>query len=171
MPVWSGEPELLAGVYLRCMDAMLSGGLKSGRWHICYDPNQSIYNPEGFDEGLQLLKAETTHWPFRLVVNCRNTYPIAAYNAKATQTELPRIAKIEGPRVWVIPFSSDHGHELELLRDLLRALVQDQGVAKREIFLLSLTAFGNSCLSGNPQALGAELPVTDMTRYARAVGP
>jgi hypothetical protein len=156
--------DLIQPLYLRCMDVMLKGGLKSGRWHICYDPNQNIYNPEGFDEGLRFLKAETTHWPYRLVVNCRNTYPIAAYNAKATRTELPRIAKIEGPRVEVIPFS-DCDHEVEVVQDLVRTLVRDQGVAKREIFLLSLTGFGNSCLRGSPQALGAEFPVTDMTRY------
>jgi hypothetical protein len=156
--------DLIQPLYLRCMDAMLSGGLKSGRWHICYDPNQNIYNPEGFDEGLRQLKAETTPWPYRLVVNCRNTYPIAAYNAKATQTELPRIAKIEGPRVEVIPFS-DYDHEVEILRDLVRTLVRDQGVAKREIFLLSLTGFRNSCLRGNPQALGLDLSVTDLTQF------
>lgn len=145
--------DLIHPLYLRCMDLMLKGGLKCGRWHICYDPNQNIYNPQGFGEGLRRLKAETTHWPYRLVVNCRNTYPIAAYNAKATGTELPRIARIEGPRVEAIPFR-DYSHELEVLRDLLTMLVREQGIARREIFLLSLTRFANSCFRGNPQALG-----------------
>ncbi len=155
--------DLIAPIYLDCMDVILVGGLRDGRWHMCYDPNQNIYNPDGFGPGLRRLEEEARYWDFKLVVNCRNTYAIAAYNAEVTATEMPSIARIPGPPVETVPFA-DRAQERALLAGLLRTLIRGQGISRKEIFLLSPTGFRSSCLENNPLALGADLAVTDMTK-------
>lgn len=160
--------DLIAPIYLDCMDLILAGGLREGQWHMCYDPNQNIYNPDGFEPGLRRLQEEADSWDFKLVVNCRNTHAIAAYNAEVTKTEMPSIAKIPGPPVETVPYR-DQAHELELVRGLLRRLIAEHGIERREIYLLSPTGFRSSCLSNDALALGKDLPITDMTRFDPAL--
>jgi superfamily I DNA and RNA helicase len=50
--------DLIRYEYLMCMDLVLEGGLKKGRWFIAYDPNQNIYNPE-FEMGMSWTAANS----------------------------------------------------------------------------------------------------------------
>lgn len=89
--------DLLRLEYIMCMDAIVTGGLKDGNWHICYDPNQNIYNPD-LNEGLAMIQ-EYRPVILHLDTNCRNTRQIGIYNVLATGMPPARYFRIGGEGV------------------------------------------------------------------------
>jgi hypothetical protein len=155
--------DLMRPDYLECMDAMLRGGLRDGRWHMTYDANQDLYN-RGSAETLQLLVRETHAYRYPLQVNQRNTAAVALFNRQFSGLDCgrPRIA-IYRPAVEATPYRSRE-HQLELIADAARSLLA-AGVARRGIVILGRRTMANSCFGGDGAALGADLPVVDLGNH------
>lgn len=136
--------DLLRLEYIMCMDIFVKGGLKEGNWHICYDPNQNIYNPE-FEEGLKEI-SQYSPVLLQLDTNCRNTFQIGVYNSLATGIPPAKYLKVRGEDV-IRQGYADHDEERVLVRDTVRKLIS-QGVKPGKICLLSKYRFENSCLHG-----------------------
>lgn len=154
--------DLLRPAYLACMELMVRGGLTGGRWQLAYDANQDIYLRDSAGPFASLLdRTRAYRYPLRL--NHRNTAAIAIYNNLLTGFDCgrPRIALFEPP-VTASPYD-DRPHQLELVAGAVRRLL-DGGVRRRDVVLLGRRTMANSCLRGEPLALGPDLPVLDLGR-------
>lgn len=136
--------DLLRIEYLMCMDHMLNGGLDDGNWHICYDPNQNLYNNE-FLEGLSYIR-NINHTYLTLDTNCRNTRPVGIYNTLYTGVKPARFFRVEGEGVVAEPYE-DFIEERKMVVSAVRRLL-GQGVNPGSIVLLSKHKFEDSCLEG-----------------------
>lgn len=130
--------------YIFCMDAIVRGGLKDGSWHICYDPNQNIYNPD-FNEGLEMIQ-EYRMVILTLDINCRNTREIGIYNVLATGMPPTRYFKIRGEGVVREGYTDFADERKRIIRVVKKLLAQ--GVSPGNICLLSRYRYENSCLNG-----------------------
>lgn len=137
--------DLLRLEYMMCMDAILHGGLATGNWYVCYDPNQNIYNPD-LDEGLEMLQKEYRPVILELDTNCRNTREIGLYNVVATAIPPARYLKVGGEAV-VRQTYTDFADERRLVVVAVKKLIA-RGVDPGKICLLSRYRFENSCLGG-----------------------
>jgi len=136
--------DLLRLEYIMCMDAMVRGGLNDGNWHICYDPNQNIYNPD-LNEGLAMIQ-EYRPVILHLDINCRNTRQIGIYNVLATGMPLARYFRIGGESVVRKSYTDFTDERKRVVRTVKRLL--DQGISPGKISLLSRYRFETSCLRG-----------------------
>ncbi|MGB9825814.1 MAG: ATP-binding domain-containing protein, partial [Desulfofundulus sp.] len=136
--------DLLRLQYIMCMDAIVRGGLKDGNWHICYDPNQNIYNPD-LNEGLAMIQ-EFRPVILQLDTNCRNTRPIGIYNVLATGMPPARYLKIVGEDVIRESYTDFADERKRVVRAVKKLL--SQGISPGKICLLSRYRFENSCLQG-----------------------
>lgn len=136
--------DLLNFEYLMCLDAMVKGGLKNGNWHICYDPNQNIYNPR-FEEGLSLLH-EYHPTMLTLDTNCRNTRPVGIYNTLLTGMAPARFFRVDGENVRKETYDDFSDERKKVIGAVKRLL--GQGVRPGSICLLSRFRYENSCLQG-----------------------
>jgi len=136
--------DLLRFEYILCMDAMLKGGLMSGNWHICYDPNQNIFNPQ-FDDCFNMIM---DYHPVLLSLdtNCRNTRPIGMYNTLLTGTPPARFFRVDGEGVIREAYNDFADERKKLLRTVKRML--GQGIRPGSIYILSRYKYENSCLQG-----------------------
>jgi hypothetical protein len=136
--------DLLRLEYIMCMDTIVRGGMKDGNWHICYDPNQNIYNPD-LDEGLAMIQ-EYRPVILHLDTNCRNTRPIGIYNVLATGMLPARYLKVDGEdvvRESYTDFADERNRVVRAVKKLL-----SQGIPPGKICLLSKYRFEKSCLQG-----------------------
>ncbi len=136
--------DLLRYEYIMCLDAMVKGGLQNGNWHICYDPNQNIYNPE-LEDGLNLIQ-EYNPTLLTLDTNCRNTRPIGVYNTLFTGMRPERFFRVDGESVVKEAYIDYKDERNKLLKTVKRLI--GQGVKPGSIFLLSRYKYENSCLKG-----------------------
>jgi hypothetical protein len=136
--------DLLRIEYILCMDAIVRGGLKDGNWHICYDPNQNIYNPD-MEAGLEMI------YEYRPVIlyldtNCRNTRQIGIYNVMATGMPPARYLKVGGESVIRESYTDFTDERNRVVRAVKKLL--SQGIPPGKICLLSRYRLENSCLQG-----------------------
>jgi len=136
--------DLLRLPYIMCMQEMVRGGLHDGCWHICYDPNQNLYNPE-FEAGLELIKE---HRPvlLQLDINCLNTRQIAIHNVLMTGIPPARRFLVSGEDVVQEDYVDAADQRAKVLRTVKTLL--SQGISPGQICLLSRYRFENSCLQG-----------------------
>lgn len=138
--------DLLNTTYLKCLDALINGGLTEGYWSIFFDPNQNLFNSKSELDTLlpQLRKVAAS---YNLSVNCRNTKQIA--NANTLMTNIPQVSRIKasGPNVEYFRYSSLH-EELSLVIELLQKL-KAYGINSGDIVLMSAYTIENPrcCLS------------------------
>lgn len=136
--------DLLRIEYLMCMDHLLKGGLEDGDWHICYDPNQNLYNNE-FAEGLNYIR-NIHHTYLTLDTNCRNTRPVGIYNTLYSGVKPARFFRIEGERVMAEAYEDFNDEKKKVVSAVRRLL--GQGVNPGSIVILSKHKFEDSCLEG-----------------------
>jgi hypothetical protein len=136
--------DLLGLENLMCLDAMLDGGLKHGNWHLCYDPNQNIYNSE-FDTGISLLM-EYHPTLLGLDTNCRNTRPVGIYNTLFTGMKPARFFRVDGENVVKEAYNDFSDERKKILKTVKRLI--GQGIKPGSICLLSRFKYENSCLQG-----------------------
>ncbi|NSW84102.1 MAG: NERD domain-containing protein [Syntrophothermus sp.] len=136
--------DLLRLEYIMCMDAIVRGGLKDGNWHICYDPNQNIYNPN-MEAGLEMIY-EYRPVILHLDTNCRNTRQIGIYNVLATCMSPARYLKVGGESVIRKSYTDFADERNRVVRAVKKLL--SQGILPGKICLLSRYRFENSCLQG-----------------------
>lgn len=136
--------DLLRYEYIMCMDALLKGGLKNGNWHISYDPNQNIYNPQ-LDDGVDLIR-ENNPTVLTLDTNCRNTRPVGVYNTLFTGIQPSRFFRVNGENVTRESYLDEQDQRKKLIKTLKRII--GQGIRPGSIYILSRFSFENSCLKG-----------------------
>ncbi|MCR4649586.1 MAG: NERD domain-containing protein, partial [Lachnospiraceae bacterium] len=119
MVIDEGQDLMNINAYM-CLDNIIKGGWKNGKWAIYYDPQQNIFNTnEEFSETWKELKADSFIYP--LTVNCRNTRQIAKGNYAVTHVYNPPVMQAEGEEIEYIAYK-DKKDELKLLCDVIRKL-------------------------------------------------
>jgi hypothetical protein len=89
--------DLLSPEFLAFFDALLAGGIITGKWMMFLDAYQDVFetiSPGGWD---RLLAAKPAQ--FRLTVNCRNTKPIAVATQILSGVEWEETLHVSGPDV------------------------------------------------------------------------
>jgi hypothetical protein len=124
-------------VFLKLMDALLKGGLTSGRWTMFGDfTYQNIVSPRLTENGKEVLKNFGFNWSNDMLeTNCRNTHEISEAVVKLVDIESPPMSGVHGPYVQIEYFTSPE--ELGNLLDNLVANLKDQYFLSRQIILLS----------------------------------
>ncbi len=100
--------DLLTMRNLEALAQILDGGFEQGRWYAFLDSQ---------DQGLVYARAERAALDrlrqhgvsYRLVVNCRNTRPIARQTALLSGSRRQSDAKVGGPPVEYIPYRENSG--------------------------------------------------------------
>jgi hypothetical protein len=150
--------DLMKQAYVDVFDALLRGGIKSGRWRVFYDPNQDIYKGQQ-PKALQALGGSQPA-QFRLHTNCRNTQPIALTTSMLSGTRCDETLTVHGPEVkkqWYLSPAQQTRQISNHLNFLLGS-----GVAPHEITILSKRKIQNSALAkGLP---GVPLPLVDTSQ-------
>lgn len=136
--------DLMRFEYIICLDVMLCNGLKNGKWHFCYDPNQNIYN-QSFEDALSLLM-EYNPTLLTLDTNCRNTRPVGIFNTLLTGTPPSKFFRVDGESVTRESYKDFTDERKKLLKIVKRMI--GQGIRPGSICLLSKVKFENSCLQG-----------------------
>ena len=133
------------------INELLEGGLSEGIWSIFYDPNQNIFSPdEDRDTTLKMLQDNYHAVTLPLLINCRNTKPIATRTAVVSCTKPAEVLKVEGPRV-VTRSYSDNKDFLKLFTKELASLINSEGYSSEDIVILSRYKMENSQLSGKTE--------------------
>lgn len=136
--------DLLRFEFLMCMDSLLKGGMKEGKWHICYDPNQNIYTPNKF-EGIKYFEEYNPVY-LTLDTNCRNTRPIGIYNTLLTGLPPTKYFRVNGDDVERISYTDQKDQRRQVKQTVKRLI--GQGIRPGSIVLLSRYKYENSCLEG-----------------------
>lgn len=136
--------DLLKSTYLMCINELLKGGLRDGRWYIFYDHNQNIYNDE-FQEAIEELK-ESRSVLLTLNTNCRNTKQIGIYNTILSGIKHEKYLKINGENVNIQSYKDNEDQSYKLLKYVKN--LKSQGLNVGDIVILSPYSFENSCLKG-----------------------
>ena len=114
--------DLCQSPYLELMDMALEGGLTAGRWAMFGDfTNQAIYLSQTADPEGNLLRYCEHPARLNLLINCRNTLPIAQDTARLVGSDIPetRLRQVHGPRP-----GYQYWRDTNELSDLLDAEVQ-----------------------------------------------
>ncbi len=134
--------DLLRQNYLDVFDALLKGGIASGRWRIFLDQNQDIFKSHS-TQGLETIR-KSNPAQFRLTINCRNTKPIAVATQIISTIRCNETLKASGPDVeheW-------HKDPSEQRRNVSKSInrMLSGGVQPNDIVVLSRYRYQNSSL-------------------------
>ena len=136
--------DILKLNYIESIDFMLKGGIEKGQWAIFYDNRQNIYNSE-LDQGLEMISLYE-HTDIKLTYNCRNTFEIADFNSKLTDTELPDfMGDAGGEEVRVMTYADEAEFENEV-SELIK-LLREEKIPLEEVVFLSFHRYERSVLS------------------------
>lgn len=134
--------DLLTDTYLKCIDRVVSGGLREGAWAIYYDPNQNIFNSYSqLDATIQKLLHETYAMTWKLRINCRNTKQIANANILMTNITDQGKSTVHGPQV-----EYDSYNVIDEERQKINAIIRkikDSGAAGSDFVILSRYTLDN----------------------------
>jgi hypothetical protein len=119
--------DLLTEEFFDVLDLLLLDGIVGGRWCLCVDPEQMIYNSQ-FDE-VTYSKLVNQGRTISLTVNCRNTKPIAAYFAGISNIAQREVRASSGPDVVLDYYDDFEGYE-KLLKKYVNSLVTEYKQAK-----------------------------------------
>lgn len=134
--------DLLADTYLKCIDRVVSGGLREGTWAIYYDPNQNIFNSYSqLDAMIKKLRHETYAMTWKLQINCRNTKQIANANILMTNIADQGKTTVHGPQV---EYDSYNGidEERQKINAIIRE-IKDSGAIGSDFVILSRYTLDN----------------------------
>lgn len=128
-----GQDLLKENAYL-CIDEIIKGGWKDGKWTLYYDANQKLFvNQKEYDETISALNNYAFTYP--LTVNCRNTKQICDCNKAITLLPQPKYIRGSGEEVKYLDYSTK-AEEAKLLFDSIRR-IRSGGVRKNDIVILS----------------------------------
>jgi hypothetical protein len=148
--------DLLTPEHLDAFDLMLRDGLRRGRWHLFFDPNQNLYG-SAIQEQVKARLADAYPAFEDLYENCRNTRQVAVQTSIVSGIDLPVAGAPDGPACDNIYYKSkvDCFQKLEdLITQLLEGDVRAQDIAilstrKRENSILAVvTEIGGRPLAG-----------------------
>lgn len=139
--------DLCQSPYLEIFDLALTGGLSGGRWAMFGDfTNQAIYLSQAADPERNLMQYCAHPARRNLLINCRNTPPIAHDTARVARSAVPetRFRQIHGPhpqyRYW-----QDYAELCDLLDEAVHQLL-GQDVRIGEIATLATGRLNNTGL-------------------------
>lgn len=136
--------DILKLNYIDNIDYMLKGGFEKGQWAVFYDNRQNIYNPE-LENGLEMIRLYAPT-EIELTYNCRNTFEIADFNAKMTDTKLPEfIGDARGEDVRIITYNNEDEFEKKI-SELIKGLRKGE-IHLEEVVFLSFRRYEKSALS------------------------
>lgn len=125
--------DLLRDAYLDVIEVLVGGELRKGSWRFFLDPVQNIFGGVSLT-GLQRLRAANpVDWP--LVINCRNTAPIATQVALLSGAPLGRSLVEDGPEVEITWYEDRAEQRAAIVKRL--AVLRHEGFAPQRILLLS----------------------------------
>lgn len=126
--------DMMTGTILDAFDAVLSGGLETGRWRFFLDANNQAAVYGKFEAGAyDRLRQFGTHSV--LSVNCRNTKPVSAETAMLARPEVFANARVDGQPVRYC-WHKDAAEQVKQLKALLQKLLSD-GATPGSISVLS----------------------------------
>jgi len=141
--------DILSDPYLDFLDAILRGGLSSGRWRLFGDmEKQAIYGTDISSPGKVLARRCGTSPVYSLRVNCRNT-PRVAELAHLLGGLAPPYRKILRPDDGINPeikFYKNRSQAREMLEESLRQL-RAEGFSESSIVILSQRSDDSSLAS------------------------
>lgn len=139
--------DLCQSPYLDLIDMALEGGLAGGRWAMFGDfTNQAIYLSQAADPERNLLRYCEHPARLNLLINCRNTPPIAWDTARLVGSDIPetRLQQVHGPRPGY-QYWQDNNELSDLLdAEVQRLLAEDVRIG--EIAVLSTSRLVNTGL-------------------------
>ena len=152
-------------MFLKMMDALLKGGLASGRWTMFGDfTNQNIVCST-LRNGMEALRSRGLNWSNDVLeTNCRNTQEIAQTVAELVGIVSPPITGVHGPLVQIEYFET-----LEDLGNLLDRLItgfRGRDFYSRQIILLT-SGSGEEFDSGRSYGGWKLLNIRDAEESAR----
>jgi Nuclease-related domain/AAA domain len=147
--------DLLRGEYLDVIEGLLGGQFDSTRWRFFLDPNQNLFGGISAASLDRLRRAAAVDWP--LMVNCRNTAPIATQVSLLSGVPLTAVLAPEGPAVDLVWYDSSKPQHVAV-KERLRQLMADGFLASH------LTVLSRYRLSNSVVASGVGQPLTDVSR-------
>ena len=155
--------DILADEYIDVLDKVVAGGLVSGKWLICMDPeNQQLYQVS--NKVLQKIYSLGT--VFRLTTNCRNTKQISEQTVAITGISAGKGALIQGSSVKYLYYDDDFDQAMKL-STYVNSLIKDQGIKPEEITILSPKT-SSASLSGSGR-LRLDRPLHDVNKNPKTI--
>ena len=145
--------------YVELVDWLVQGGLKDGRWAWFEDDKQAIFNVGTVDEVLVFDPAQYGTGNIRLIENCRNTRPIAAFTDLVSGTEPQECLNESGPQVEKIYYRGVK-HQFKEVENMVSRLLSD-GINPDEIILLTAKNTEKSMLADHDRIAGNRLIQVD----------
>lgn len=135
--------DLMTGIHMDRLDAVITGGRSSGRWRMFLDPNNQARVDGGFDEETYELVADDAA-SVDLELNIRNTRAIVHVVQSYLGADIGDPGIVAGESVeWR---SCENGSSLDEATALAQLLV-DSGVKKDDIWIISASADGEPFLT------------------------
>ena len=139
--------DLMDTISYMCLEELIKGGWKKGKWSIYYDSKQNIFNTnKEFEETWIELQRDGMFYP--LSVNCRNTKQIAKGNYAVTHVYNPLVMRANGEEIQYIAYKNKQDEFKKLVEEIRK--LRSEGISKKEIVILSYYKPDNpdSCLFG-----------------------
>ena len=141
--------DLINYDYYECIDSIIRGGFKNGKWTVYFDRLQNILNRDMREkyEEYDLLKEEAESLvEYTLFENCRNTKQIIEANFTHTGKEQGEARLLNGIDVEFISFKDFRDEKNKVYKTIKKLL--SSGVNQGDIVLLSRYRLDNqqSCL-------------------------
>lgn len=160
--------DLLGAPAAELLEMLVDGGWDHGRWRLFLDPVQDVFAASHADV---VDKIAGSGFRVRLLVNCRNSGPIARDTAIATSTELSDSLAVDGPEPGWLSYRDEREHRKIVARQLREWL--DAGIRPTEITIVSPVRRPNSVLAeglpaGTPCSL-VDGPILDRSRFPKTV--
>lgn len=146
--------DLLTPEHLDTFDLLLRDGLRRGRWHLFFDPQQNIY---GGDVQAQVdgRLAECAPALDDLFENCRNTRQVAVQASIVSGIDLAVAGAPDGPDCEVHYYGAAP-EGIAAIEALVRRLI-GQDVRPQDVAILSTRRWENSLLKGVNRLAGRQL--------------
>lgn len=166
--------DILTDTYLKCLERILKGGLKCGKWYMSVDRKQNLYNNTELDKSLDYIKKEIKPAITILTKNCRNTKQISDFNYKLTNIEQSINDSIIGEDVKTIKYSNREDQQNKV-KKIIKEL-HNQGIKNSEITILSKNIFKYSIfnnknfledLSAQIEEIGEYLDTNEENKYIK----
>lgn len=142
--------DLLTPLLMQCLDKLVQGGFRQGRWLVALDELQNIYRTPLL-EGLELLN-QAQPVTLTLQDNYRNTREIIDYTIEKTGIDphVRPLIQVPGLEIREDRYGDTQDQRIKLVKALERLTKDD--ISPSEICIVSLSSYENSVLQGNPRA-------------------
>lgn len=139
--------DILNDMYIKCIEKIVEGGLKNGKWYMSIDENQNLYDNIELNSLFEKIKNDIRPAIAILTKNCRNTKQISSFNAKVTTIEQSINDNVSGNDVVKIPYRNNTKQQEEVIK--IVEYLKSNGIRNDEIVILSKKSYKSSVFNGN----------------------